>query len=126
MQAMTDAERWGTAAVATVVFFAWYRTTGASETTKRIAVTAWTLFWFTVPWLFSGVSVDPIALLIGVGLIVAGGFLRGTPAAPYFRAFVGAFLVVMLALSVGDCVLHPTSWCPAPMHIDAQGICRQP
>jgi hypothetical protein len=60
------------------------------------------------------------AVAAGIGYAV-----KGTTMAPYLRRFTLAFMVVFLMLSIGNCLLHPTSWCPAPMHIDAQGICQQ-
>jgi hypothetical protein len=33
---------------------------------------------------------------------------------------------MMVLIFIVQATLHPNAWCPSPMHIDSQGICRQP
>jgi|SRR5579864_6294413 len=120
-----DTLRWGAIAVAMVAFLAWRHTTTASETTKRLALMAWLIFWTVVPLVLGGLVADPITILLVILLITAGAMLRGTQFAPYFAVAMFAFIGAMVLIFVVQAALHPNACCPSPMYVDAQGICQR-
>jgi hypothetical protein len=51
--------------------------------------------------------------------------VRGTSLSRDFGVFFAAFVGIMLLLFIVQALTHPNAWCPSPMYIDSNGICRQ-